>query len=266
MRMVFRYCSIASGSSGNCHYIETAEARILVDAGLSGKIIQAGLDQIGIDPKSLDLILITHEHTDHCKGAGILSRRFDLPIYANEATWEAMKGGLGKIKPEHICQFKTGESFRFRDVQILPFATHHDSVEAVGFRFEKEDKRISMVTDTGHICDSIKAAVEGSNLYLIEANHDVNMLRMGSYPWPLKKRIESDWGHLSNEAAGEFISELCKGQKSTVLLGHLSQENNFPELAYQTVKNILTENGIYIDEGIELDMALRHAPTKIYEV
>lgn len=262
--MVFRYCSIASGSSGNCHYIETENSKILVDAGLSGKIIQSGLEKIGVDPTELNLILITHEHIDHCKGAGILSRRFNLPIYANKKTWEAMEKGLGKIKEEHIKIFETDKEFLFNDITILPFATNHDSVEAVGFSFVKEDKKISMVTDTGHISDNIKEKVFGSDIYLIEANHDINMLRMGKYPWNLKKRIESDWGHLSNESAGEFIAELCKSKKSTVLLGHLSQENNFPELAYQTVKNILSENGIELERDIELHMASRSMPTKVY--
>jgi len=264
--MGFKYCSIASGSSGNCHYIETEEKKILIDAGLSGKKIQEGLTSIEVDPKTLDAIFVTHEHSDHIKGVGILSRRFDLPIYANEGTWEAMRDGLGKIKEENIKIFKTNEYMQLGDLKIHPFDIYHDAKEPVGYSLYFKDKKVSVVTDTGHICDNIKTSVKDSNLFVIESNHDVNMLRMGSYPWLLKKRVESDFGHLSNETAGHFIAELCNKKNEIVLLGHLSRENNFPELAMKTVENILLENQIIKGKDIQLEMANRDTPTKVFEL
>lgn len=264
--MGFRYCSLASGSSGNSHYLETPENKLLIDAGLSGKKIQEGLAHIGVDPKTLTGILVTHEHSDHIKGVGILSRRFDLPIYANQGTWEAMEDCLGKIKPENKKYFETEGTFIINDMSINPFGIHHDAKEPVGFCFYHDSKKVSFVTDTGHVCDKIKAKVKDSDILLIESNHDVNMLRMGSYPWLLKKRVESDYGHISNETAGNLIVDVCQTKRPIVLLGHLSKENNFPELAIQTVQNILRENKLVEGRDLQLLLAPRDKPTQVFEL
>ncbi|MTI70321.1 MAG: MBL fold metallo-hydrolase [Firmicutes bacterium] len=264
--MSLKFCSLASGSSGNCQYIETEKVKILIDAGLSGKKIQNGLDKIGVDPKSIDCILVTHEHKDHTKGVGILSRRFNLPIYANNNTWNGMLKDLGKLKDENIREFKSDIDFEISDIGIHPFKTFHDSNESVGFNFHYRNKKISILTDTGCVNDNIKNKIKNSDLLMIEANHDIDMLKVGKYPWFLKKRVLSDNGHLSNEAAGELITEVFSGRNETFVLGHLSKENNFPELAHQTVVNIITEKGINIEKELKIDLALRDSPTKVYNI
>lgn len=264
--MSFRFCSLSSGSSGNSQYIETDKIKILVDAGLSGKKTQELLISIDVDPSQIDCILVTHEHKDHVKGAGILSRRFDIPIYANLATWESMKEDLGKIKDENIKIFDTGVDFELGDLGILPFKISHDSAEPVGYSFYNRNKKISILTDAGCIDDEIKNNIKNSNLLMIESNHDVDMLKIGSYPWFLKQRVSGELGHLSNDDAGHLISQVLCGKNENILLGHLSRENNFPELAYQTVANILNENGIDIQRDVSLDLTFRDKATRVYEL
>lgn len=264
--MGFRFCSLSSGSSGNSQYIETGGMKILVDAGLSGKKIQDLLKSVDIDPGEIDCILVTHEHGDHVKGAGILSRRFNIPIYANEKTWEAMEEDMGKLKDENIKIFKTNCDFEIGDLGVLPFNIYHDAAEPVGYNFYNKSKKISVVTDTGFIDNQIKENIKDSNLLMIESNHDENMLKMGGYPWFLKKRVSGELGHLSNEDAGRVISEVISGKNENILLGHLSRENNFPELARQTVSNILNEKGIDTNLDISLDLTFKEKATKIYNI
>lgn len=262
--MAFRFCSLASGSSGNCQYIETGKVRILIDAGLSGKKIQQALELIEVDPKTINYILVTHEHSDHTKGVGILSRRFNLPIYANTNTWESMKKDIGKVKEENILTFKTEEHFEIADLGIEPFGIYHDAIEPVGYCIHYKNSKISLLTDTGCVDENIKKKIGKSDLLLIESNHNIEMVKTGRYPWPLKKRILGDLGHLSNEAAGEIISDVYTDEMKVVLLAHLSQENNFPELAYTTVSNIITESGIDLQKDVKLDMTYRHKPSNVY--
>lgn len=259
--MAFKFCSIASGSSGNCQYIESDKERILVDAGLSGKKIQQGLESIGVDSKSINGILVTHEHIDHIKGVGILSRRFNIPIYANNNTWEVMKESLGKLKEENIKIIKNNDTFEIGDIGINTFSTSHDAVDSMGYTLNHKSKKISIVTDTGMITDEIKYKIKDSDLLMLESNHDVEMLKVGSYPYYLKKRVLSNHGHLSNEDAGNLLAEIFQDKFKRVFLGHLSRENNFPELAYQTVVNIITEKGIRINKDIDIAIANRHEPT-----
>ena len=264
--MGFRFCSLSSGSCGNSQYIETDGMKILVDAGLSGKKIQGLLTSIDVDPGELDCILVTHEHGDHVKGAGILSRRFDIPIYANEKTWEAMKEDMGKLKDDNIKIFNTNSDFEIGDLGVLPFNIYHDAAEPVGYSFYNKTKKISIITDTGCIDKKIGKHIKDSNLLLIESNHDENMLKMGGYPWFLKKRVSGELGHLSNEDAGNIISEAISGNNENILLAHLSRENNFPELAHQTVSNILIDKGIDICRDISLDLTFREKATKVYKI
>lgn len=262
--MSFRFCSLASSSSGNSQYIETENLRILVDAGLSGKQIENSLNSIGVSGKDIDYIFVTHEHKDHIKGVGILSRRYDIPIFANAKTWEAMKDYLGKVSEKNILTFENDKDFELKDLGITPFKIYHDSCEAVGYNFYNKNKKISLLTDTGTIDDEIKDKLRNSNLLIIESNHDIEMLKVGGYPWFLKKRILGDYGHLSNELAGNLITDVVKGNNETVLLAHLSSENNFPELAYQTVSNIITEKGLCLKNDINLDLTFKNKPTRVY--
>lgn len=263
--MGFRFCSLSSGSSGNSQYIESDEAKILVDAGLSGIKIQRLLGDIEVNPETIDGILITHEHSDHIKGIGILSRRFDIPIYANQKTWYAIGNSLGKIQEYNKKVFVTGERFEIKDIDILPFGIYHDAIEPVGYTFEKNDKKISLLTDTGMVCENIKQTIKGSNLTLIESNHDIERLKTGRYPWHLKRRILSENGHLSNVDCGNLITTIhTMEQKAIYLLAHLSEENNTPEIAYNTVKEIIIDNGFQDD--ITLEMTFREKTSKVYDI
>lgn len=258
------YCALASGSSGNCHLIINEGNKLLVDAGLSGKRIQNRLQEIGFDPKDLTGIFVTHEHNDHICGVGILSRRFNLPIYANGKTWEAMETKLGNIKSENIKVFDTEKPLFLGDLKVIPYQISHDAVEPVGYTFQEKDIKISITTDLGYVNEGILDKIKDSHLVVLESNHDIDMLKAGSYPYYLKRRILSDSGHLSNEAAGNAIVELVKNNVKNVILAHLSKENNFPELAMMTVKNILEINKISIGEDIIIDLAHRDKVSSIY--
>lgn len=262
--MGIKFCSLVSGSSGNCTYMETDRTRILIDAGLSGKRIEGLLKSIDVCPTTIDYILVTHEHIDHIRGAGVLSRRYDIPIIANNKTWMAMEKTIGEIKESNIKVIESDKDFILRDLGIHPFRTFHDAAEPVGYCIYHGNTKISIITDTGWVNDYIKNKIKNSSLYLIESNHDVDMLKKGSYPWHLKRRILSQNGHLSNEDAGKVLSELLTGKGEMVLLGHLSQENNTPSLAHKTVKECIESYGIDTLRDIVLELTYRHRPTKIY--
>ena len=262
--MKLKFCSLYSGSSGNCQYIKTKNTTIIVDAGLSGKRIQQEIVNIGEDPNKIDAIFITHEHIDHIQGAGIMSRRLNIPIYANEETWEAMKSLIGDIKS---CNIKIlDESTQIGDLTIKSFDISHDAAHPVGFNIFYENKKISLVTDTGCFNGTITNSIMDSDLLLVESNHDEDLVIIGPYPWPLKRRVLGEFGHMSNEAAGNLIKKVIKKGTEIILLGHLSKENNFPELAYKTVESILLEDSIDVNPGICLDLTYRDKSSKVYEI
>ncbi len=262
--MKLKFCSLYSGSSGNCQYIKTENATIIVDAGLSGKRIQQEIVNIGEDPKKIDAIFITHEHIDHIQGAGIMSRRLNIPIYANEKTWEAMSPCIGDIKSHNIKILD--DNVQIGDLTVKAFDISHDSVHPVGYNIFYKNKKISIVTDTGCVNETITNSIMDSDLLLVESNHDEDMVLIGPYPWPLKRRVLGEFGHMSNDTAGHLIAKIIKKGTEIVLLGHLSKENNFPELAYKTVESILLENSIDVNPGICLDLTYRDRSSKVYEI
>ncbi|WP_058485646.1 MBL fold metallo-hydrolase [Defluviitalea phaphyphila] len=267
--MGFKLCTIASGSSGNCVYIGSPKVNLLVDAGISGKRIQNGLEIINVNPKNIDGILITHEHIDHIKGAGILSRRFDIPLIANKNTWEAideMERGIGKINPNNRIVIEKEKDLIFKDLIIYSYSIPHDAADPVGYTFICQNKKISIATDLGHINSHIKNNIRESNLILLEANHDIDMLKTGSYPYYLKRRILGKNGHLCNEMAGKVLVDVFHKDLKAVILGHLSKENNYPDLAYMSVRNELISSGIEVDDKIELTVASRDEISKIFEI
>ncbi|MFA7533670.1 MAG: MBL fold metallo-hydrolase [Tissierellaceae bacterium] len=264
--MEVKFCSLSSGSSENCQFIEAKGTRLLVDGGFSGKRIEGLLSAIDVNPNTLDGILVTHEHIDHVKGVGILSRRFDLPIYANEQTWLGMKNIIGEIKEKNIKTFITEEYLSIKDISIYPVSIFHDALDPVGYIFNYKKTKISVITDTGWVNDEIKSKIKGSNLYLLESNHDIKMLKEGSYPWYLKQRILSTRGHLSNEDAGRILGEVISGEGEVILLGHLSKENNTESLAYETVKTLIDSRGIDVDKDIVLNMTYRDRASKVYNI
>lgn len=264
---MLKYCSIGSGSSGNCHYVGYKDTNILIDAGLSGKKISSSLSEIDIDSNKLDGIFITHEHSDHIKGVGILSRRFDLPIFTNYKTWLAIKDKIGKVNEDNVVIFENDRIYSVGDIEIKPFSINHDAADPVGFCISNErDEKISIATDIGTVSEDIKQNIFGSDLVVLESNYDKEMLLMGSYTYSLKKRVMSDIGHLSNEDSAKFQAELIENGTENILLAHLSRENNFPQLAFETSNHILSDKGIKIGRDVNLSVLLRDTLSNLFEV
>ncbi|MEQ8196447.1 MAG: MBL fold metallo-hydrolase [Clostridiaceae bacterium] len=256
------FCSLYSGSSGNSIFIGSDNAKILVDAGLPGKRINEALEAIGQNPSELDAIFITHEHIDHIKGVGVVSRKYDIPIYANDSTWCAMESSLGKIKGHNIKMMDKRTTVEIKDMSIKSFNIPHDAAGPVGYTVFSKGKQVSVATDFGTFTEEIKDNIKDSEVVLLESNHDVEMLKYGPYPYVLKRRILSEIGHLSNEDCGRAIVDLFyKGKLKNLFLGHLSNTNNHPDLAYQTVINVLNENSIRPGIDISVAVASRSQPS-----
>ena len=251
---MLKICSLASSSSGNCIYVGTDSTHILVDAGISCKRVKSGLESIDVDPGSIDAVLITHEHSDHIRGLGVLSRRYNIPVYATELTWHAAlsSGTVGEIDRTLFRKIESDSDFAINELVIHPFKTSHDAADPVCYTFTKNKKKISIATDLGCYSSYISEKLKGSNVLFIEANHDIEMLKNGSYPFYLKKRILSDTGHLSNETSGRLLSELLNDNLQYVILGHLSKENNRPEIADQTVRSCLELSGCICGSDLKL--------------
>lgn len=257
------FCSLYSGSSGNSIFISSENAKILVDAGLSGKKIIEGLEQIDQNPNELDGIFITHEHIDHIKGAGIISRKFDIPIYANEKTWNAMESTLGNIKEHNIKVIPKRSVTTIKDLDVICFNTPHDAIAPMGYTFHSKGKKASIATDIGTFTEEIKNNLTESEVILLEANHDIQMLKYGPYPYNLKRRVLSEIGHLSNEDCGSAILDILKQNSKCrkIVLGHLSNTNNVPELAYKAVKNRLDEESLIHERNLDIKLADRNKPS-----
>ena len=259
---MFKFCNLYSGSSGNCSFIESDNTKILVDAGNSCKKITEGLDSININIKDLDGILVTHEHLDHIKGLSVISKKYNIPIYINEKTLSNINQDI--TKSEKIL-FKSNEKFEINDLKINPFSIPHDAADPCGFSITHEDKKITIATDIGHIEKSTINNIVGSSFLLLESNYETEMLKCSQYPYMLKKRILGPNGHLSNDDAANTISLLVKNGIDNIMLGHLSEHNNFPELAYKTVTESLISNKIDTNK-IKLSVANRTAPDNIMEI
>ena len=259
-----KFCSLYSGSSGNSIFIASDNTRVLIDAGLAGKKIDEALKHIGEESSSIDGIFITHEHIDHIKGVGVLSRKYDIPIYANDNTWAVMEKNIGKIKEHNIRIMDRRSSITINDLEIRSFNIPHDAIAPVGYTVSYAGKSASVVTDFGVFTEEIRDNIIDSDIILLESNHDVNMLRMGPYPYKLKLRVLGENGHLSNEDCGSAIVSLLKNdKKKQIVLGHLSGTNNHPDLAYQTVVDVLSANGIRPGDDVILQLASRHNPSEI---
>ena len=219
---MLKYCSIGSGSSGNCHVVSYKDTGILIDAGLAGKRITSGIEQADFDIDKIQGIFITHEHSDHIKGAGIMSRKLDIPIYANFKTWCGMKDKIGNIKEENMIVFDNDKTYELGELKIRPFSIPHDSEDAVGYNIYSNKEKMSIATDIGYITDNIRNNLKGS--------------------------------------------KLVEGGTESILLAHLSKENNFPELAYATTKNVLTKNEMIIGKDLTLDVLSRDKVSKVYEL
>ncbi len=260
---MLNFCSLYSGSTGNSLLVETENTKILVDAGVSSKKIENALNEIDIEPSSLAGILVTHEHIDHVQGLGTFSKKFDIPVFVNQETLDAMPKQRDKIACKNIKTFQVSEKFSIGDLEIKPFSIPHDAANPCGFNIWKDTKKISIATDIGHMTQDILKRLEESLFIMLEANYDPEVLRCSSYPFNLKYRISGPNGHLSNEMAGKTISHLLDSGLKQAMLGHLSKENNFPELAYQTVMNELMTNNSFDKNSIQLNVASRDIHSKL---
>ena len=250
---------------GNCLYVESDNTKLLIDAGVSLKKIEKGLDTINVSPSSLDGILVTHEHSDHIQSLGNLSKKFNLPVFANSETFDAMPKQTDKISTGNINKFKIKQKFSINDIEITPFAIPHDAANPCGFNISCNDDKISIATDIGHMTNEILKQLEGSKFVLLESNYDTEVLKLSKYPFSLKQRIAGPNGHLSNEIASKVINYLLHDNLKTAMLGHLSKESNFPELAYQTVVNELINSNSDVSK-LSLSVASRNEPSKLIHI
>ena len=261
---MLEFCSLYSGSSGNSLLVKTENTNILIDAGVSSKKIETALNSIDIDPNSLDGILITHEHSDHVQGLGTFAKKYDLPVFVNQKTLDAMPKQKEKISEKNINLIKIEEKFEIKDLKIKPFAIPHDAVNPCGFNIFKDNRKISIATDIGHMSNGIIKNLEDSLFILLEANYDPEVLMCSKYPYQLKTRIAGPTGHLSNEMAGKTISYLLKSGLKQAMLGHLSKECNFPELAYKTVIDELMPN--FSENNFKLSVAKRDESSPLISI
>jgi len=230
-------CVLASGSRGNATYLYDGQTAILIDAGLSGVEIQRRMAARGLDPNSLDAILVSHEHTDHIQGVGVLSRRLGLTVYISEGTRQASQSALGKL-PE-VNLFSCGRAFPIGSLTVHPFTTSHDAEDPAGFTISGNGIKVGLATDLGIVTSLVQEHLQACEILILEANHDARMLIDGPYPWPLKQRIRGRSGHLSNDDAASLLETLQHDRLAHVILAHLSEENNTPEIARKTVRAIL---------------------------
>lgn len=246
-----RICPIASGSKGNSVFVSCKNLSLLIDAGLSGVEIEKRLKATGISPESLDAIVVTHEHSDHVKGVGVLSRRYNIPVYMNRQTREAAPK-IGRLAG--LEWFQCGTPFMIDGLEIDPFTTSHDAADPAGLTLSYKSTKIGIATDMGAATGLVKQRLKHCALLYIESNHDPDMLIKGPYPWPLKQRIRGRQGHLSNEDAAALLKELAGKELKHVILAHLSEKNNTPEKALQAAQEVLTPFGVGID------VAMPHGP------
>ena len=252
MHLEFR--SLFSGSTGNSSLVCFDDTLLLIDAGRTGKLLDEAVKAQGFDMKKVRAILVTHEHVDHIRGVGVLARKYGMEVYASAGTWAAMADKVGEIPVRQRCEFYPDQDFYIDRVNVAPFDIPHDAAQPTGYCLTSGGKKVSLLTDLGHTTREILSRVEGSDVLLMESNHDVQMLRDGSYPERLKRRILSMRGHLSNEACGQALAEILQRSAPQVYLGHLSEENNVPELAYSTVAQILEQCGVRVGSDVLLRM------------
>lgn len=264
-----RMCPIASGSSGNSIYVGSNNTHLLVDAGISKKRLEDGLKQTGLKGGDIDAILITHEHADHIQGLGVFTRKYPVPIYGTAATLKQIQlnRALGHIPPELFVEIEPDREFKLGDISVSSMRVSHDAADPVAYSFACGDKRMAIATDMGGYNDYVVEHLKGMDVLLLEANHDIRMLQVGPYPYQLKQRILSERGHLSNETAGRLLSDVACDRLQTIILGHLSKENNLPELAYETVRlEIETGDNEYHANDFEMLVAKRSEPTRVIEL
>ena len=248
-----KFCVLGSGSKGNSTYVSSGGTNILIDAGMSGIELEKRLSAIGVELSAIDAILVTHEHNDHVQGVGVLSRRAKIPVYANAATFSAASKIINKLFSYN--EFETGASFSFRNLEIHPFSISHDTDDPVGFRVSNKNVSLGYCTDTGKVSRLMLHRLASCQALVLESNHDIEMLQNGTYPPYLKQRIRSGQGHLDNMATAAFLQELAHEELQHVVLAHLSEENNHPEIAFHAVVDALDNNPCCRETAIRVSVA-----------
>ncbi len=267
--MTLKFCSFASSSSGNCYLVESEKTKLLIDVGITGKKIIEGLSQRNLTTDDLNGILITHEHTDHVKSIRMISKKAsNAKVFTSKGTALEISDKIEESKLECI---NSEQLFKIGDIDVKPFGLSHDAAEPMGFSLMHNNKKMSIVTDTGYISDELFEQIYDSDFLVLEANHEINILKMGSYPYSLKQRILGNEGHLSNEAAGKCICRMLHQRENgcrmpKIVLAHLSSENNTPAQAYLTIRNILFEEDLYIGRDLEMDIIKKDQISSLMEV
>lgn len=261
--MSLHFSVLASGSTGNAFYVGTDKHSLLVDAGLSGKQMELLFNEVKCEIKNLSGILVTHEHSDHIKGLGVLARKYKLPIYANEKTWSAMASNIGEIPLDQKFIFKMDTVQTFGNLEVESFGVSHDAAEPMFYAFHHEGKKIVLLTDSGYISDRMKGVTSNADIFIIESNHDVEMLRMCHYPWNIKRRILSDVGHVSNEDSALALTDMIGERTKRIYLAHLSKDNNMKDLARMSVTQTLENKGFVTGENFDIYDTDPKIPTKL---
>ena len=259
-------CPLFSGSGGNATFVSLGETRLLVDAGVSASRLKGALSLLGVNPGSLSGILVTHEHLDHVKGIEVFSKMAGVPVYANAGTWQGILKRKGNVPHELRRVITTGEDFFIGGVNVRPFAIPHDAFDPVGYVFSRGAGKLGIATDIGYLSESWMSWLMGCQALVLESNHDVELLREGSYPAHLKRRILSRKGHLCNEDSAKALASLAAGGTQGAFLGHLSQENNRPELAFSCAERALQEANIRVGESFYLSVAAPEGPPEVLEM
>ncbi|MDY3873151.1 MAG: MBL fold metallo-hydrolase [Roseburia lenta] len=260
------FFSVASGSSGNCICLGSDQCHVMIDAGISGKRIEEGMNTYDYTTSDMDGVLITHEHSDHIQGLGVVARKYGLPIYATKGTADAIlqSSSVGKIDPSLFHVIEAGKTFFIGNLEIYPMSISHDAADPVAYLVSDGRHRVGVVTDLGYYDADIVSHMEGLDALLLEANHDIRMLQVGAYPYPLKQRILGERGHLSNETSGQLLGQILHDGMQHILLGHLSKENNYDELAYETVRlEISLGDNPYRGNDFPIEVAKRDRPSSL---
>ncbi len=263
-----KMCSLRSSSKGNATIVYSDTTKILVDCGISGKVLCDAMCQAGLPPEEIDAMLITHEHSDHTKGVGVVARKYNIPVFATYGTWSAMQKLVGEIPRGCRRVFDRKISFKIGDITVNAFEIPHDAAEPVGYSFECDGYKAAVATDIGFMSDELFEKIKGSHTVLLESNYDLFMLDAGTYPYELKFRIKSDKGHLCNDDAALTARDLVKTGTKKIILGHISPENNYPDLAFETTRLCLAGNGITVGKDVELYVAKKDdvvMPEEIYK-
>jgi phosphoribosyl 1,2-cyclic phosphodiesterase len=261
--MKLNFCSLSSGSSGNCYYLGNEFHGILIDAGISAGSIRKFLKTINVHIQSIMGVLVTHNHSDHIKGLEVLTRRNNIPVYTTKNIWESIHSLKQKITSDCIRSIPLQQRFHLAGFEIESFPVHHDAPETIGFHICYENRKLTIVTDLGHICQTAAQYIKAASFLVIESNYDEQMLLNGSYPAFLKTRIQSNNGHLGNHQASDFLAEIIHDGLSHICLAHLSKNNNTPEKALQTLHQTFKEKGIDLKDNHKIIVLNRNLPTGV---